>query len=261
MSMADSTKEYAVHEPEEARSSEFGSFEEFLSDSEVVDSLRAVSPSLYDTASEFWTACTAGHLSAKTKELVLLAMHATATAMNVAAIRRHIGRAQRAGATEAEILDVLITIVAVANHALYTTVPILAEEMESAGIATDLSPMAKSEFQTTKEEFIASRGFWNADRDQLARMMPEYYKSLSKMSTESWKSGALTAKEREFVCIGIDCTVTHVYEPGLRRHIRLALGHGATREEICEIFQLAAVLGLEGYAVGADALFGTRDDG
>jgi alkylhydroperoxidase/carboxymuconolactone decarboxylase family protein YurZ len=80
------------------------------------------------------------------------------------------------------------------------------------------------------------------------------------MSTESWKSGALTAKEREFVCIGINCTVTHIYEPGLRRHIRKALGYGATREEICEIFQLAAVLGLEGYVIGAAALFGTSED-
>jgi alkylhydroperoxidase/carboxymuconolactone decarboxylase family protein YurZ len=92
-------------------------------------------------------------------------------------------------------------------------------------------------------------------------MMPDYYRALSKMSTESWKSGALTAKDREFVCIGIDCTVTHIYEPGLRRHIREALRYGATREEICEIFQLAAVLGLEGYLIGAAALFGTGEVG
>jgi len=238
-----------------------GTFEQFLSDSEVVDALRNVSPSLYATASDFWAACTKGHLSPRTKELVLLAMHATATAMNVEAIRRHIDRAQRAGATQAEILDVLITIVAVANHALYTTVPILVEEMESAGIKMDLSPFEERDFQATKEEFIDSRGFWNTDREQLARLMPEYYRSLSIMSTESWKSGALTQLEREFICIGIDCTVSHIYEPGLRRHIRMALGYGATREEICEIFQLAALLGLEGYAVGADALFGSRNNG
>jgi alkylhydroperoxidase/carboxymuconolactone decarboxylase family protein YurZ len=259
--MADGNRESTVRVSDGASGSGFGSFEQFLNDSAAVDALRAVSPSLYGTASEFWAACTRGHLPARMKELVLLAMHATSTAMNVAAIRRHIDRALRAGATEAEILDVLITIVAVANHALYTTVPILAEEMESAGIKLDPSTLEEREFQSTKEEFIASRGFWNTDREQLARMMPDYYRSLSKISTETWKSGALTAKEREFVCIGIDCTVTHIYEPGLRRHIRMALGHGATREEICEIFQLAALLGLEGYAVGADALFGSRDDG
>ncbi|HEX3678628.1 MAG TPA: carboxymuconolactone decarboxylase family protein, partial [Galbitalea sp.] len=72
---------------------------------------------------------------------------------------------------------------------------------------------------------------------------------------ESWKNGPLSAKEREFICIAIDCTVTHSYEPGLRRHIRNALSHGATREEILQIFQLAALLGLEGYILGARALF------
>jgi len=259
--MADSGTGPAVHRPDGLRVSALGSFEELLRDSDVVDALRAVSPSLYDTASEFWRACTSGHLPARTKELVLLAMHATATALNVDAIRRQIDRALRAGATEAEILDVLITIVAVANHALYTTVPILAEELEATGIKADLSPLEQGDFQATKGEFIASRGFWNPDREQLARMMPDYYRALSKMSTEPWKSGALTAKEREFVCIGIDCTVTHIYEPGLRRHIREALGYGATGEEICEIFQLAALLGLEGYVVGAAVLFGTSEDG
>lgn len=255
--MTDGGGESTAHEPDGPRRSGLGSLEQLLGDSDVVDALRSASPSLYDTASEFWQVSTSGYLPARTKELVLLAMHATATALNVTAITRQIDRSLRAGATEAEILDVLITIVAVANHALYTTVPILVEEIEAAGITADLSSMEEREFQATKEEFIASRGFWNPDREQLARLMPDYYRALSQMSTESWKSGVLTAKEREFICIGIDCTVTHVYEPGLRRHIREALGHGATAEEICEIFQLASLLGLEGYLVGAAALFAT----
>jgi alkylhydroperoxidase/carboxymuconolactone decarboxylase family protein YurZ len=259
--MVEINKGSAFGREDDSITSEMGSFELFLADSNVVDHVREVSPTIYATASEFWATCTKGRLPARTKELVLLAMHATATAMNVEAIRRHIDRAQRAGATQAEILDVLITIAPIANHALYTTVPILLEEMEAAGINVDRSPLEDREFEVTKEEFIASRGFWNTDREQLARIMPEYYRSLSVLSTESWKSGALTPLEREFICIGIDCTVTHIYEPGLRRHIRMALSYGATREEICEIFQLAALLGLEGYAVGADALFGSRENG
>jgi alkylhydroperoxidase/carboxymuconolactone decarboxylase family protein YurZ len=50
----------------------------------------------------------------------------------------------------------------------------------------------------------------------------------------------------------------HVYETGLRRHIRNAIGRGATRAEILQVFQLAALLGLEGYVIGARALFGER---
>src|SRR5439155_1666060 len=131
---------------------------------------------------------------------------------------------------EAEIFDVLITIVAVANHALYTTVPILVEEMEAAGITSDLLSLEEREFQVSKEEFIVFRGFWNPACEQFAWMMFDYYRVLSKMFMELWKSGAFIVKDREFVCIGIDCMVTHVYKPGLRCYIRAALNHKTTNK-------------------------------
>jgi alkylhydroperoxidase/carboxymuconolactone decarboxylase family protein YurZ len=234
--------------------------EAVISDAEAVASLRAASPTSFTAASEFWRIPVEGrHLSSRMKELILLAMHATATALNVDALERHIHRARGAGATDEDIIDVLITIVAVANHALYSSVPILEEELQAAGIVDPDTLGPDSEFEAAKEEFIAARGFWNPDRDRLARLMPDYFRVLNDISTVSWKNGPLSAKEREFVCIGIDCTVTHSYEPGLRRHIRNALGHGATREEILEIFQLAALIGLEGYIIGARALFGAAD--
>jgi alkylhydroperoxidase/carboxymuconolactone decarboxylase family protein YurZ len=46
-----------------------------------------------------------------------------------------------------------------------------------------------------------------------------------------------------------------MFEPGLAIHIRQALQKGATRKEILEVFQLAALTGLEGYILGAEALF------
>jgi alkylhydroperoxidase/carboxymuconolactone decarboxylase family protein YurZ len=236
---------------------DFASLEEVISDSDVVTSLRAESPASFAAASEFWRVPTqGGPLSPRMTELILLAMHATSTALNVQAIERHIVRALAAGATAADIADVLLTIVGAANHALYETVPILEEELEAAGIVERGVSEPDAEFEAAKEEFIATRGFWNPDRDVFARLMPDYFRALNGIATESWKNGSLSAKEREFVCIGIDCTVTHVYETGLRQHIRNALGHGATRAEVLQIFQLAALLGLEGYVVGARALFG-----
>ena len=73
----------------------------------------------------------------------------------------------------------------------------------------------------------------------------------------TWKDGTLTRKERELICIAIDCTVTHMFEPGLALHIRGALQHGATREDILHVFQLASLTGLETYIQGAEALFGS----
>jgi alkylhydroperoxidase/carboxymuconolactone decarboxylase family protein YurZ len=185
-------------------------------------------------------------------------MHASATSLNVEAVERHIKRATAAGATPEEIVDVLITIVALANHALYFSVPILQEELARRGQDSDGAVGFDAAFEEAKRAFIESRGFWNSDREAIARLMPAYYQALDAVSTESWNNGPLTSKEREFICIGIDCTVTHNYEPGLRRHIRNALDLGATRDEILEIFQLAGLLGLEGYVLGAKYLFGRQ---
>ncbi|WP_171064711.1 carboxymuconolactone decarboxylase family protein [Actinomadura soli] len=61
---------------------------------------------------------------------------------------------------------------------------------------------------------------------------------------------ALDAKTRELISLAVNAAVTHLHEPGIRRHVRAALDHGATREEIMETFQLTAVLGIHAASTG-----------
>jgi alkylhydroperoxidase/carboxymuconolactone decarboxylase family protein YurZ len=227
-----------------------------FSDRNVASRLREAAPATYAAAARFWrSAHSAPALSPRMKELVLLALHATATTLYADGVRRHIGRALAAGATEQDVLDVLFTIVGAANHALYFAVPVLMRELEAAHHPEAEPPPVTPEAQAIKEEFIRSRGFWNPQRDAIVQMMPEYFAALTGLTTEPWKQGVLTDKERELVCIAIDCTVTHMYEPGLAIHIRQALQKGASRNEILAVFQLAAVMGLEGYIRGAETLY------
>ncbi|MCD2114883.1 carboxymuconolactone decarboxylase family protein [Rhodococcus rhodochrous] len=217
-----------------------------------VERLRSASPSSFDAASKFWRVpMNSPHLTARMKELILVGMHASVTTLNVDAVERHIRRAQAAGASDSDIVDVLVTIVAVANHALYFSMPILQEELEAAGAVGVEDDPYDPQLEKIKQDFMESRGFWNTDREPLARLIPDYYHALNDISTESWRNGSLTPKERSLVCIGIDCTVTHSYEPGLRRHIRNALKYGATRDEILDVFQLSGMIGLETYIAGA----------
>jgi len=236
---------------------DLASFEAVLADAAVVTSLQAASPALFAAASNFWRApMEAEGLGPRMKELVLLALHATATALDVDAVERHIRRAQKAGATNEDVLDVLITLVGVANHSLYSSVPVLEQELEKAGITSEDATGDSPEYQLIKDGFIAARGFWNPHRDAIARLMPRYFQALNGISTASWQAGSLQPKEREFVCIALVCGVTHSYEVGLRLHIRNALSHGATRGEILEVFQLSALVGLEGFILGSRILFG-----
>ena len=88
-------------------------------------------------------------------------------------------------------------------------------------------------------------------RDTIGRLMPDYFAAFIDACMEPWRSGSLTPKERELMYIAIDCSITHTYEPGMRMHIKNALRYGATRDEILAVFELAALLGVEGYALGA----------
>ena len=227
-------------------------------DSEVARAVRDISPQMYDAAARYWNAPLSDEaLTPRVRELVLLAMHASAASVNEAAIARHVKRARVAGATEAEVLDTLVTIVGLANHALYSSLPVLEDELDKLGDRVDQHP-PHPDYQGAKDRFLAARGFWTKDRDRLARTVPEYTVALTELSTESWANGVLEPKVRELICVAIDCTVNHTYEVGLRMHIRNALSHGASPAEIVQVFQLAGLLGLEGYLVGAQTLLKGR---
>jgi alkylhydroperoxidase/carboxymuconolactone decarboxylase family protein YurZ len=222
--------------------------------------IRNAVPSSYDAASDYWRSTFASRFhTPRMKELILLAVHASATALNYKAIERHVRRARLAGATPDDVLDVLLSIVGLANHAVYASIPILLDELKAAGSTEAEFAKLSPDLVAVKEDFLKTRGVWTDARDLLSRLMPKYSIALSKVSMEPWKNGSLTPKEREFIYIAIDCSVTHTFDPGLRLHIRNAIGLGAKRDEILAIFELAALLGLEGYLVGAQALFACDD--
>lgn len=232
-----------------------GDFAALFGSADRAKRMAAISTEQYGAAAEFWRVpLESPHLAPRMKELVLFAMHASAASLNETVIARQILRAKAAGASDADIVDVLISIVALANHSLYAAVPVLREELKAAGIASSLGSESPA-FALAKERFIRIRQFWNPDRDAVAEMMPEYFAALTDLSVASWQHGPLTRRERELICIGIDCTVTHNYPPGLRIHIRNALAQGATEGEILEVFQLAATMGLEAYVMAAQTLF------
>jgi alkylhydroperoxidase/carboxymuconolactone decarboxylase family protein YurZ len=189
------------------------------------------------------------------KELVLLALHGASSALNADALRRHVRRALVAGATEAEVADVLVTIIPLANHPLYVGVPVLLDELKKAGLpeAAETPPM-RDDVAVIKEEFIRSRGYWTPMRDAIGRLMPEYFAAFIAACMAPWRGHALAPAERELLYIAIDSSVTHTYEPGMRMHIQNALRYGATRDQILEVFQLAALLGVEGYVLGMTAV-------
>ena len=109
--------------------------------------------------------------------------------------------------------------------------------------------------QQLKESFIAERGYWDEGLlGPILRLDPNFLEAYLNFSAVPWKKGTLPPKIKELIYIAIDASVTHLFEPGLRLHISNALKHGATKEEIIEVFQLVSVLGIHTCTVGMPIL-------
>lgn len=105
-----------------------------------------------------------------------------------------------------------------------------------------------------KEEFVEARGFWTHLLEDLLRVDPDFFKAYADFSSVPWRNGVLSPKVKELIYIAIDATTTHLYEPGLRYHIRAALDQGATKQEILEVLQLISVLGIHSVTMGLPVL-------
>ncbi|MSP02145.1 MAG: gamma-carboxymuconolactone decarboxylase [Acetobacteraceae bacterium] len=108
-----------------------------------------------------------------------------------------------------------------------------------------------------KQDFIDARGYWSRGWDPLLDIAPDYFAAYAKLSSVPWKTGTLPPKIKELLYIAIDSSMTHMYEPGLRVHIRNALRHGATRDEIMEVYQLTSSIGVHAVTMGVPALLDT----
>jgi alkylhydroperoxidase/carboxymuconolactone decarboxylase family protein YurZ len=195
-----------------------------------------------------------GPLVPRIKELVLLAVDAAATHRNGDGAREHAQRAIAFGATRDEVLEVLELTSTVGIHACNCGVPILLEELAHVGRPLDLEEPLTSRQEQIKSDFIVARGYWNEFWDGLLRLDPEFFAAYSDFSAHPWRYGTLEPKIRELIYTAFDASATHMYQPGLRQHIRNALALGATGPEIMEVLELASGIGVEAFALAAPAL-------
>lgn len=97
-------------------------------------------------------------------------------------------------------------------------------------------------------------GEWNPAWDPFHELDPHWTEKFMAMGLAPMLQGALDAKTIEFIAIAVDASCTHMYGPGVRRHIRKALELGATRQEITAVLQLTSVLGIHTMSLGAPIL-------
>ena len=101
---------------------------------------------------------------------------------------------------------------------------------------------------------MRAAGQWNQDWQPMAELDDDWTEKFMAMVSAPLNSGVIDPKTFEMLAIAVDASVTHMYGPGVRRHIRRALSLGVTPEQITAVLQLTATLGLHTMSLGAPIL-------
>jgi alkylhydroperoxidase/carboxymuconolactone decarboxylase family protein YurZ len=113
---------------------------------------------------------------------------------------------------------------------------------------------------TTEEQKAAIRAAYEANGDtwwpELDPILdqPDIATAYVQFAQVTAAKGALEPKLRELLLLAVNASTTTLHLPSVERHIREALRHGATREELVEVFEVVSVLGIHSAHTGLPLL-------
>ena len=190
-----------------------------------------------------------GALDRKTVELICVAFNAACTSLNADGTRLHIRRALAAGATRDELLTVLMMASLLSIHTCSLGAPILLEEAKNAGVTATEKHVA-----TPNCDRMRAAGQWNDAWDPFYALDPAWTDAVMAYGPAIYAGGVFEPKIAELLSIAFDASITHMYAPGTRRHIKAALAHGATIDEIMTVLKLCVASGVQALNMGVPIL-------
>jgi len=133
--------------------------------------------------------------------------------------------------------------------------PILVDELQKANMGGEIEAIELDECALAhKQEFIDNRGYWMPIWETLLKLSPDFFKAYLDLSSVPWKTGVLEPKIKELIYVAIDIATTHLFLSGTRIHMRNALKHGATKDEIMEVIALVSICGMHSATEGVPIL-------
>lgn len=193
-----------------------------------------------------------GILPLKTVELIGVAVNAACTNLNADGTRRHIRGAIEAGASRDEILTVLKMASFLSIHTCSLGAPILLDEAKAAGAAPPAA--SRGPVETPVCEATRKAGMWNEAWTPFYDLDPVWTEQFVAAGIPIYGGGVFSRKDAELLSIAFDASITHMYALGTRRHIKDALAHGATVQEIMEVLKACVAQGVQAANLGVPIL-------
>ncbi len=196
-----------------------------------------------------------GPLSPKMCELIYVALDGSATHLFRPGLALHMRLALEAGASAAEIIDVLRLATAQGLDGCRLGIEILVEELSAAGLGV---PAGKAELsaeqQRLRADYVRRFGDWPDFCEHWLRLDPCYFALVLDLLAGSGGAGGLDEKARCLISLALNACFTALYPDGVRLQIRRALRLGIDKEQIIQVLQMTAHLGVHACAVGVPVL-------
>ena len=160
---------------------------------------------------------TTGVLPVKWIELICIALNAACTYRNEAGVRRHIRAALDAGATGEEIRETLKGVSVLGIHSVAVTLPILFEEAET-GRTCNRHPAQWAASKPPSSTNSKPQDCSTRPGTAIYQLDPQWLEQFLAMGADLYR-GVLPPKLVELIAIAVDASCTHLYTPGIRRHV------------------------------------------
>ena len=181
-------------------------------------------------------------LSALDAALVDFALAATPTVLDRAAAERAGRSAIAAGATTAQLHEVVVLLSALGVHALMQMSPLVGELSGAPP-----GPVLSEDRRALWERCVGDDPYW---RD-FERLVPGFLRALLDQSAAAfelffaycalpWRNRTLPARSLELVSLAVDACPTHRFGPGFRLHLGNALKLGVSPLQIRQTMERAA---------------------
>jgi alkylhydroperoxidase/carboxymuconolactone decarboxylase family protein YurZ len=173
--------------------------------------------------------------------LIRMGVVASVTALDRDAIEAAIAGAIHAGATPAQIQEVVSLVSGLGVHSLMATaLPIArAADVEHAPLSL--------EQQALWETYVGADPFWGAFEAEfpgflgaLLRLSSDQFAAFFDYCTVPWKSGKVRGAIKELIAMACDATPAHRFAPGFRLHLGNAITLGVGRRAVMEALEIAA---------------------
>lgn len=195
-----------------------------------------------------------GRIDPKTKGMIYVAIDNAITHYYTPGFMSHLRHGMNdLGITKEELMEVFVITSTIGTPTYTVGVPILVAKLKKFGIDIDAEELTEEQ-KALKDRFVKVNGFWYYDMDNILKLDTEMFEGYMDYIEASASKGVLDAKTRELIYIAVNASPTALNTTAMEIHIEKALEIGVTKEEIIEVFELVACLGIHSVTVGIPAV-------